>query len=64
MDNKTGDGIEAYICLKPDDMAKLEADKEFLAFVSPKLLLLVRILPIIFFLSMERDSQDYMRKCP
>lgn len=37
MDNKTGDGIEAYIRLKPDDMAKLEADKEFLAFVSPKI---------------------------
>ncbi|EXB82430.1 Vinorine synthase [Morus notabilis] len=35
MDNKAGDGIEAYICLNADDMAKLEVDKEFLAFVSP-----------------------------
>lgn len=35
MDNKKGDGIEAYICLDPQDMAKFEADKELLAFVSP-----------------------------
>ena len=35
MDNKKGDGLEAYICLDPEEMAKLEADKEFLAFVSP-----------------------------
>ncbi|EXB82428.1 Vinorine synthase [Morus notabilis] len=35
LDNKAGDGIEAYICLNADDMAKLEADKELLAFVSP-----------------------------
>ncbi|GMN49121.1 hypothetical protein TIFTF001_018284 [Ficus carica] len=35
LDNKSGDGIEAYICLKPDAMARLEADPEFLAFVSP-----------------------------
>ncbi|GMN49118.1 hypothetical protein TIFTF001_018283 [Ficus carica] len=34
-DNKNGDGIEAYICLKPEDMAKLEVDKEFKAFVAP-----------------------------
>ncbi|GMN49126.1 hypothetical protein TIFTF001_018290 [Ficus carica] len=36
-DNKSGDGIEAYICLKPDDMTKLEVDKEFIAFVSPNI---------------------------
>ncbi|GMN49127.1 hypothetical protein TIFTF001_018286 [Ficus carica] len=36
-DNKSGDGIEAYICLKPDHMANLEADKDFLAFVSPNI---------------------------
>ncbi|PON64725.1 Transferase [Parasponia andersonii] len=35
MDDKTGHGIEAYICLKPEEMAKLEADTEFLALVSP-----------------------------
>ena len=35
MDDKTAHGIEAYICLKPEEMAKLEADKEFLALVSP-----------------------------
>ena len=34
MDNKTGDGIEAYVCLKPEDMARFEADEELLAFVS------------------------------
>ncbi|XP_062109525.1 stemmadenine O-acetyltransferase-like [Humulus lupulus] len=36
-DTKTGDGIEAYISLNRDDMAKLEADNEFQAFVSPLL---------------------------
>ena len=35
MDSKTGDGIEAYIGLKKEDMAKLEADEEFLKAVSP-----------------------------
>lgn len=30
-DDKKGDGIEAYICLKPEDMERLEADKEFLS---------------------------------
>ncbi|XP_062112599.1 stemmadenine O-acetyltransferase-like [Humulus lupulus] len=34
MDDKTGHGIEAYISLKPEEMAKLEADKEFLSMVS------------------------------
>ena len=34
MDNKTGDRIEAYVCLKPEDMARFEADEELLAFVS------------------------------
>ena len=34
MDNKAGDGIEAYVCLKPEDMARFEADEELLAFVS------------------------------
>ena len=37
MDNKAGDGIEAYICLSLQDMDRLEADKEFLAFVSPNI---------------------------
>ncbi|XP_030496406.2 stemmadenine O-acetyltransferase [Cannabis sativa] len=37
-DTKMGDGIEAYISLKQDDMAKLEADNEFQTFVSPILL--------------------------
>ncbi|KAJ7961890.1 Vinorine synthase-like [Quillaja saponaria] len=35
LDNKLGDGIEAYIALKTADMFKLEQDKEFLAYVSP-----------------------------
>ncbi|XP_030497493.2 stemmadenine O-acetyltransferase-like [Cannabis sativa] len=34
MDDKTGHGIEAYICLEPQQMAKLEADEEFLSLVS------------------------------
>ncbi|XVF02658.1 hypothetical protein REPUB_Repub04eG0193500 [Reevesia pubescens] len=34
-DTKCGDGIEAWINLKEEDMAKLEADKEFLSYVSP-----------------------------
>ncbi|PON39722.1 Transferase [Parasponia andersonii] len=34
MDTKTGNGIEAYIALKEEDMAKLEADEEFLKAVS------------------------------
>lgn len=34
-DTRCGDGIEAWINLKEDDMAKLEADKEFLSYVSP-----------------------------
>ncbi|XP_022726799.1 vinorine synthase-like [Durio zibethinus] len=33
-DTKYGDGIEAWINLKQEDMAKLEADKEFLSYVS------------------------------
>ncbi|KAF3431115.1 hypothetical protein FNV43_RR25845 [Rhamnella rubrinervis] len=33
MDTKSGDGIEAYISLSKEHMAKLEADEEFLAFV-------------------------------
>lgn len=36
MDTRSGDGIEAYINLDQNDMAKLESDDEFLAFVSPK----------------------------
>ncbi|KAL8110881.1 stemmadenine O-acetyltransferase-like [Apium graveolens] len=34
-DNKEGDGIEAWINLKTDEMAKFEADQELLSFVSP-----------------------------
>ncbi|PON64731.1 Transferase [Parasponia andersonii] len=34
MDTKSGDGIEAYINLEEDDMAKFESDQELLAFVS------------------------------
>ncbi|EXB82429.1 Vinorine synthase [Morus notabilis] len=37
IDNRAEDGIEAYICLKAEDMAKIEVDKEFLAFVSPNM---------------------------
>lgn len=33
-DTKYGDGIEAWINVKVEDMAKLEADKEFLSYVS------------------------------
>lgn len=32
---RAGVGIEAWFFMKEDDLAKLEADKEFLAFVSP-----------------------------
>ncbi|KAH7571876.1 hypothetical protein JRO89_XS04G0160700 [Xanthoceras sorbifolium] len=35
MDNKSGDGIEAWIQLKEEDLAKLVTDKELLAYVSP-----------------------------
>ncbi|XP_030449746.1 stemmadenine O-acetyltransferase-like [Syzygium oleosum] len=35
MDTKTGDGIEAWVNLKEEDMAKFEQDKELLAIVSP-----------------------------
>ncbi|BBG93941.1 hypothetical protein Prudu_002100 [Prunus dulcis] len=35
MDAKSGGGIEAYINMKEEDLAKLEGDNEFLAFVSP-----------------------------
>ena len=35
MDTKTGDGIEAYIGLKEEHMAKLEADQDFLKAISP-----------------------------
>lgn len=35
IDTKMGDGIEAYISLKEEHMAKLEGDREFLSFVSP-----------------------------
>ncbi|PON71590.1 Transferase [Trema orientale] len=35
MDTKTGNGIEAYIALKEEHMAKLEADEDFLVAVSP-----------------------------
>lgn len=34
MDTKMGDGIEAYISLKNEDMDKLEADQEFFRFVN------------------------------
>ena len=34
LDNKMNDGLEAYICLRPEDMEKFEVDKEFLALVS------------------------------
>lgn len=33
-DTRTGGGIEAWINLKPEDMAKFEADKELLSYVS------------------------------
>ncbi|XP_030542088.1 stemmadenine O-acetyltransferase-like [Rhodamnia argentea] len=35
MDTKSGDGIEAWVNLKEDDMAKFEQDEELLALVSP-----------------------------
>lgn len=35
MDTKCGNGIEAWIHLKEEDMVKFEADKEFLSYVSP-----------------------------
>lgn len=34
MDTKEGDGIEAWITLKEEDMVKFEADEEFLSYVS------------------------------
>ena len=36
IDAKSGDGIEVWINLKAEDMAKFETDNELLAFVSPK----------------------------
>ncbi|KAM3706132.1 hypothetical protein ACB098_03G129700 [Castanea mollissima] len=39
IDTKSGDGIEAWFHLKEEDMAKLETDKELLAYVSPKKLI-------------------------
>ncbi|KAL6983825.1 shikimate O-hydroxycinnamoyltransferase [Sarracenia purpurea var. burkii] len=35
MDAQSGDGIEAWVNLKEEDMAKFEVDEEFLAFASP-----------------------------
>ncbi|GMN49112.1 hypothetical protein TIFTF001_018266 [Ficus carica] len=35
-DTKSGDGIEAWVNLRTEDMAKFEADEEILAYVSPK----------------------------
>ncbi|KAM5568092.1 hypothetical protein ABKV19_015915 [Rosa sericea] len=35
MDTKEGDGIEVYISLEEQLMAKFETDAEFLAYVSP-----------------------------
>lgn len=34
-DNKSGDGIEAYMVFEEEDMARFERDEEFLSFVSP-----------------------------
>ncbi|RDX70484.1 Vinorine synthase, partial [Mucuna pruriens] len=34
IDTKNGDGIEAYVSLKVDDMTKFEADEELLAYVN------------------------------
>ncbi|OMO81408.1 Transferase [Corchorus olitorius] len=36
MDTATGNGVEAWVSLKEEDMAKLESDDEFLAYISPK----------------------------
>jgi shikimate O-hydroxycinnamoyltransferase len=36
LDTKSGDGIEVWINLEEEDMAKFEVDKELLAYVSPK----------------------------
>ncbi|CAN6676288.1 unnamed protein product [Malus baccata var. baccata] len=38
MDAKSGGGIEAYVNMKEKDLAKIEGDGEFLAFVSPYVL--------------------------
>lgn len=35
MDTHSGDGIEAWVNLKAEDMAKFVVDQELLAFVSP-----------------------------
>jgi hypothetical protein len=35
VDTPSGDGIEAYVSLKKEDMAKFESDEEFHTFVSP-----------------------------
>lgn len=35
LDTKSGDGIEAWVNLKEEDMAKFEKDRELLARVSP-----------------------------
>ncbi|OMO81444.1 Transferase [Corchorus olitorius] len=35
MDTATGNGVEAWVSLNEEDMAKLEYDKEFLAYISP-----------------------------
>ena len=34
IDTKSGDGIEAWICLKEEDMVKFEMDKEVLTYIS------------------------------
>ncbi|PON64739.1 Transferase [Parasponia andersonii] len=34
LDNKKGDGIEAYISLNPEEMAKFEVDEEFVSLLS------------------------------
>ena len=36
LDTKSGNGIEVWINLEVEDMAKFEVDKELLAYVSPK----------------------------
>jgi shikimate O-hydroxycinnamoyltransferase len=40
-DTKSGDGIEAWINLKEEEMGKLENDEELLAYVSPNSFVLV-----------------------